>query len=70
MKAKVTFSVYYDYEVEVDKDLWDEDPEAAIDEAIDKAKNRLFATQREPIAHCGYDECDFEIYDDEGNCIA
>lgn len=58
---KVTFSCYYDYEVEVDNEFYEEDPEAAEDEAIEKAYDEFCAMRRTPIADTSYDEVEVEV---------
>jgi hypothetical protein len=58
---RVTFSCYYDYDVEVDNELYEEDPEAAEDEAIEKAYDKFCAMRRTPVADCTYDEVEVEV---------
>ena len=58
---RVTFSCYYDYDVEVDNELYEEDPEAAEDEAIEKAYDEFCAMRRTPIADLTYDEVEVEV---------
>ena len=57
---RVTFSCYYDYDVEVDNETYEEDHEAAEDEAIEKAYDEFCAMRRTPIADTSYDEVEVE----------
>jgi hypothetical protein len=59
--AHVTFICYYDYEVEVDDNLYDEDPWAAEEQAIEKAKKQYEALKCYPVADTTYDEVEVEF---------
>lgn len=59
--VKVTFTCYYNYEVTVDPELYEEDPEAAEDKAIEKAYDEFCEMRREPIADLTYDEVEVEV---------
>lgn len=58
---RVTFSCYYDYDVEVDNELYEEDPEAAEEDAIAKAYDEFCEMRREPVADTTYDEVEVEV---------
>lgn len=58
---RVTFSCYYDYDVEVDNETYEEDPDCAKDEAIEKAYDEFCAMRRTPIADTSYDEVEVEV---------
>ena len=58
---RVTFSCYYDYDVEVDNETYEEDPEAAEDEAIEKAYDEFCAMRRYPVADTSYDEVEAKV---------
>ena len=59
--AHVTFICYYNYEVEIDDDLYDEDPWAAEEQAIDDARQQYEAFKRQPVADATYDEVEVEF---------
>lgn len=59
--AHVTFTCYYNYEVEIDNDLYDEDPWAAEEQAIEDAREQYEALKRCPIADTTYDEVEVEF---------
>lgn len=59
--AHVTFTNYYSYEVEIDDKLYDEDPWAAEEQAIEDAKEQYDALMRQPIARTWYDEVEIEV---------
>lgn len=59
--AHVTFTCYYCYEVEIDDALYDEDPWAAEEQAIDEAREQYEALKRQPIADATYDEVEVEF---------
>lgn len=59
--AHVTFTQYYEYEVEVSDELYDEDIEAAEDEAINLAEERFKAEMYKPIARTNYDDIEIEF---------
>jgi len=61
IEVKVTFTCYYEYEVTVDPELYEEDPEAAEDEAIEKAYEEFCAMRRYPVADTTYDEVEVEV---------
>ena len=61
IEVKVTFTCYYEYEVTVDPELYEEDPVAAEDEAIEKAYDEFCAMRRTPIADTSYDEVEVEV---------
>ena len=59
-KAWVTFVQYYNVEVEVDDELFEEDPQGAEDEAFDKAYEDFEHDMSLPYAHTSYDEVEIE----------
>ena len=59
--AHVTFICYYNYEIEVDDNLYDEDPWAAEEQAINDAKKQYDALKRRPIANTTYNEVEVEF---------
>ena len=59
--AHVTFIRYYNYEVEIDNDLYDEDPWAAEEQAIEDAREQYEVLKRCPIADLTYDEVEVEF---------
>ena len=59
--AHVTFTCYYSYEVEIDNDLYDEDPWAAEEQAIEDARAQYEALKRRPVADTTYDEVEVEF---------
>lgn len=59
--AHVTFTCYYNYEVEIDDNLYDEDPEAAEKQAVEDAYEEYEALKRSPIADTTYDEVEVEF---------
>ena len=59
--AHVTFTRYYSYEVEIDDNLYDEDPWAAEEQAIDDAREQYEALKRQPVADTTYDEVEVEF---------
>lgn len=61
IEVKVTFTCYYEYEVTVDPELYEEDPNAAEDEAIEKAYEEFCAMRHYPAADTTYDEVEVEI---------
>ena len=58
---RVTFTSYYDYDVEVDNEIYEEDPDRAEDEAIGKAYDQFCAMRRTPIADTSYDAVEVEV---------
>ena len=61
IEVKVTFTCYYNYEVTVDPELYEEDPEAAEEDAIAKAYDEFCEMRREPIADLTYHEVEVEV---------
>lgn len=61
IEVKVTFTCYYEYEVTVDPELYEEDPEAAEENAIAKAYDEFCAERRYPVADLTYDEVEVEV---------
>lgn len=59
--AHVTFIKYYNYEIEVDDTLYDEDIFEAEEMAINEAMGQFEALQRCPIADLTYDEVEIEF---------
>ena len=59
--AHVTFTCYYDYEVEIDDTLYDEDPWAAEEQAIEDAYEQYKAIKSRPVADTTYDEVEVEF---------
>lgn len=61
IEVKVTFTCYYEYEVTVDPKLYEEDPDAAEEDAISKAYDEFCAMRRYPVADLTYDEVEVEV---------
>ena len=61
IEVKVTFTCYYEYEVTVDPKLYEEDPEAAEEDAIAKAYDEFCEARRYPVADLTYDEVEVEV---------
>lgn len=61
IEVKVTFTCYYEYEVTVDPELYEEDPEAAEENAIAKAYDEFCEARRYPVADLTYDEVEVEV---------
>lgn len=59
--AHVTFTRYYNYEVKIDDNLYDEDPWAAEEQAIENAYEQYEAVKRYPVADVTYDEVEVEF---------
>ena len=59
--AHVTFTCYYDYEVEIDDALYDEDPAAAEEQAIEDAYEGYRAFKSRPVADTSYDRVEVEF---------
>ena len=59
--AHVTFICYYDYEVEIDDDLYDKDPYAAEEQAIEDAFEQYETLKQQPIADLSYDKVEVEF---------
>lgn len=59
--AHVTFTCYYNYEVEIDDDLYNKDPWAAEEQAIENAREQYEAFKRYPVADTTYDEVEVEF---------
>lgn len=59
--AHVTFTCYYSYEVEIDDTLYDEDPWAAEEQAIEDAYKQYEALKRRPVADTTYNEVEVEF---------
>ena len=59
--AHVTFIRYYNYEVEIDNDLYDEDPWAAEEQAIEDAYEQYEVLKRCPVADLTYDKVEVEF---------
>ena len=59
--AHVTFICYYNYEVEIDDKLYEEDPWAAEEQAIEDAREQYEALKRHPVADTTYDEVEVEF---------
>lgn len=59
--AHVTFTRYYSYEVEIDDELYEEDIEAAEEQAIEDAYEQYEVLKRQPIADVSYDEVEVEF---------
>ena len=57
----VTFTQYYTFEVEVDDALYEDDPWAAEEQAINEAYEQFEAVMRQPIARTTYDEVEIEV---------
>lgn len=61
IKVKVIFTCYYKYKVTVDPELYEEDPEAAEEDAIAKAYDEFCAERRYPVADFTYHEVEVEV---------
>ena len=59
--AHVTFINYSEYEVEIDDTLYDEDPCAAEEQAIEDAYEQYKAIKSCPVADTLYDEVEVEF---------
>ena len=59
--VKVTFTCYYEYEVTVSPELYEEDPVAAENEAIEKAHEEFCTMRLYPVADLTYDEVEVEV---------
>lgn len=59
--ANVTFTQYYSFEVEIDDELYEDDPWTAEEQAIEKARKQFDAVMRQPIARTYYDDVEVEI---------
>ena len=59
--AHVTFIRYYQYEVEVDDDLYEDAPWEAEEKAIEEAEKEFHKLQLQPIADTTYDEAEVEF---------
>ena len=59
--AHVTFTKHYSYEVEIDDDLYDEDPLAAEEQAIENAYSEYEELMQCPIADITYDDIEIEF---------
>lgn len=59
--AHVTFTCYYNYEIEIDDDLYDKDPYAAEEQAIEDAYEQYETLKRDPVADVTYDEVEVEF---------
>ena len=60
--AHVTFICCYDYEVEIDDTLYDEDPYAAEEQAIEDAYEEYRTFKLRPIADTSYDKVEVELF--------
>ena len=59
--AHVTFTQYFDYDVEVDDALYEEDPWAAEEAAIAQAYDEYCSLKRTPIADTTYDDVEVKF---------
>lgn len=59
--AYVTFTCYYPFEVEIDDELYDKDPWAAEEQAIEDAYEQYETLKRRPVADVSYDEVEVEF---------
>lgn len=59
--AHVTFTCYYNYEVEIDDELYEEDIKAAEEQALEDAYAQYEALKRHPVADVNYDEVEIEF---------
>ena len=59
--AYVTFINYYEYEVEIDDELYDNDPATAEEQAIKDARIQYEAFKQRPIADLSYDAVEVEF---------
>ena len=59
--AHVTFTCYYDYDVEIDDTLYDEDPWGAEKQAIESAYEQYEAFKSRPVADPYYDGVEVEF---------
>lgn len=61
MIAHITFTQYFDYDVEMDEELYKQDPFEAEEKAIAEAYEDYCAMKRTPIADTTYDAVEIEI---------
>lgn len=64
MICNVTFTCYYEYEVELPDTiakLYEDDPQCVEDFAIERAYEEFCAMRRTPIADTSYDEVEVEV---------
>lgn len=63
MKATVTFTRYYIYEVEIEEDVedYEADPERCEEEIFDKAYDLFSQECRYPVADLSYNEVEIEV---------
>lgn len=59
--AYVTFTCYYPYEVEIDDDLYEKDPEVAEKQAIEDAYEMYRTYRCRPFADISYDTVEVEF---------
>lgn len=59
--AHITFTCYYSYEVEIDDELYEENIEAAEEQAIEDAYEQYETLKKCPIADTTYDEVEIEF---------
>lgn len=57
IEVKVTFTCYYEYEVTVDPELYEEDPVAAEKDAIAKAYEEFCL----PVVDANYDKVEVKV---------
>ena len=59
--AHVTFIQYYEYEVEISDELYEDNIEEAEEKAISLAKETFHRDMRAPVAHNYYDDVEIEF---------
>ena len=59
--AHVTFIRYYNYEVEIDDTLYNEEPWTAEEQAIEDAYEQYRVFKSLPVADTYYDEVEIEV---------
>jgi hypothetical protein len=59
--AHVVFTQYYEYQVEIPDELYDEDIEAAEEEAFNLAREKFEEEMYRPIARTAYDDVEIEF---------
>jgi hypothetical protein len=61
MTLKVWFTQYYDYDIEVDDEEYENDPDCVEDRAKDEAYEYFRRDMSRPVAHTWYDEVEVEV---------
>lgn len=58
---RVTFTCYYDYDIKVDDEVYEEFPGLAENNAIERAYDQFCEMRRTPIADTSYDKMEVEV---------